>query len=322
MKAILVSQTGGPDVMKLADVPVPQPKSNEALVKVEAIGLNFIDVYFREGRYPTQLPFIPGREISGTVTAVGSEVKDIKVGDRVAQTGVMGSYAEYQAVPEGQLVKLPEAINFETAAAVMLQGATVHYLVRSTFPLKSTDTLLLHAAAGGVGLLLAQYAKHIGAYVIGTVGSEEKAKLAREAGVNDVILYDKQDFVTEVKRITSGRGVDVVYDGVGKTTFEGSLQCLRPRGYMVLFGGSSGAVPPFDLIRLSTMGSLFVSRPTLNHYIATREELVWRMSEIFTLLMSRELKVHIGKKYKLEDAPQAHRDLEGRKTTGKVLLIP
>jgi NADPH2:quinone reductase len=322
MKAILVSQTGGPDVMKLADVPVPQPKANEALVKVEAIGLNFIDVYFREGRYPAQLPFIPGREISGTVTAVGSDVKELKVGDRVAQTGVMGSYAEYQAVPEAQLVKLPDAISFETAAAVMLQGATVHYLVRSTFPLKSTDTLLLHAAAGGVGLLLTQFAKHIGAHVIGTVGSEEKAKLAREAGADDVILYDKQDFVAEVKRITNGRGVDVVYDGVGKTTFEGSLQCLRPRGYMVLFGGASGAVPPFDLIRLSTMGSLFVTRPTLNNYIATREELVWRMSEIFNLIISRELKVHIGKKYKVEDAPQSHRDLEGRKTTGKVLLIP
>ena len=322
MKAILVSQTGGPDVMKLADVPVPQPKPNEALVKIEAIGLNFIDVYFREGRYPTQLPFIPGREIAGTVTTVGSEVKEVKVGDRVAQTGVMGSYAEYQAVPEAQLVKLPEAISFETAAAVMLQGGTVHYLVRSTFPLKSTDTLLLHAAAGGVGLLLTQFAKHIGAHVIGTVGSEEKAKLAREAGADDVILYEKQDFVAEVKRITNGRGVDVVYDGVGKTTFEGSLQCLRPRGYMVLFGGASGAVPPFDLIRLSTMGSLFVTRPTLNHYIATREELVWRMSEIFNLIISRDLKVHIGKKYKLEDAPQAQRDLEGRKTTGKVLLIP
>ena len=322
MKAILVSQTGGPEVLKLADVPVPQPKPNEALVKVEAIGLNFIDVYFRDGRYPAQLPFISGREISGTVTAVGTEVKDLRVGDRVAQTGVMGSYAEYQAVPEGQLVKLPEAISFETAAAVMLQGATVHYLVRSTFPLKSTDTLLLHAAAGGVGLLLTQYAKHIGAHVIGTVSSEEKAKLAREAGADDVILYDKQDFVAEVKRITHGRGVDVVYDGVGKTTFEGSLQCLRPRGYMVLFGGASGAVPPFDLIKLSTMGSLFITRPTLNHYIATREELVWRMSEIFNLIMSRELKVHIGRKYKLEDAAQAHRDLEGRKTTGKVLLIP
>jgi NADPH2:quinone reductase len=322
MKAIVVSKTGGPEVMQLADVPTPQLKPNEALVKIEAIGANFIDVYFREGRYPTQVPFIPGREMSGVVTQIGSEVKEIKVGDRVAQTGVPGSYAEYQAVPEGQLVKVPEAIGFEQAAAVMLQGATTHYLVRSTFPLKATDTLLLHAAAGGVGLLLTQFAKHIGAYVIGTVSTEEKAKLAREAGVDDIILYTQQDFVAEVKRITNGKGVDVVYDGVGKTTFEGSLSSLRPRGYMVLFGGASGAVPPFDLIRLSTLGSLFVTRPTLVNYMATREELVWRMGEVFSLIMSHDLKVHVGQKYKLEDAQQAHRDLEGRKTTGKVLLVP
>lgn len=308
--------------MQLADVPVPQPKPNEALVKIEAIGVNFIDVYFREGRYPTQVPFIPGREMSGMVTQVGSDVKEIKVGDRVAQTGVGGSYAEYQAVPENQLVKVPEAIGFEQAAAVMLQGATTHYLVRSTFPLKATDTLLLHAAAGGVGLLLTQFAKHIGAHVIGTVSTEEKAKLAREAGVDDIILYTQQGFVAEVKRITNGKGVDVVYDGVGKTTFEGSLSSLRPRGYMVLFGGASGAVPPFDLIRLSTMGSLFLTRPTLVNYMATREELVWRMGEVFSLIMSHDLKVHVGQKYKLEDAQQAHRDLEGRKTTGKALLVP
>src|SRR3954468_1059121 len=207
MKAILVSQTGGPEVMKLADAPVPQPKPNEAVVKSEAIGINFIDVYFREGRYPTPTPFIPGREMAGTVTEVGSEVKELKVGDRVAQTGVMGSYAEYQAVAEHHLVKVPEAISFEQAAAVMLQGATTHYLVRSTFPLKSTDTLLVHAAAGGVGLLLTQYAKHIGAHVIGTVSTEEKAKLARDAGADDVILYPQQDFVTEAKRITNARGV-------------------------------------------------------------------------------------------------------------------
>jgi NADPH2:quinone reductase len=322
MKAIVVSKTGGADVMELKDAPVPQPKPNEALVKIEAIGVNFIDVYFREGRYPAQVPFIPGREMAGTVTQIGSEVKEIKVGDRVAQTGVGASYAEYQAVPESQLVKVPDAITFEQAAAVMLQGATTHYLVRSTFPLKATDTLLLHAAAGGVGLLLTQFAKHIGAHVIGTVSTEEKAKLACEAGVDDIILYTQQDFVAEVKRITNGRGVDVVYDGVGKTTFDGSLSSLRPRGYMVLFGGSSGAVPPFDPIKLSTMGSLFLTRPSLNHYIATREELVWRMSEVFSLIISHDLKVHIGKKYKLEDVQQAHRDLEGRKTTGKVLLLP
>jgi NADPH2:quinone reductase len=322
MKAILVSHTGGPEVLEYKDVPVPQPKPNEALVKVEAIGVNFIDVYFREGRYPATLPFTPGREIAGTVIEVGSEVNSLKVGDRVAQTTVMGSYAEYQAVPEAKLVRIPDAISFEQAAAAMLQGATVHYLVRSTYPLTASDTLLLHAAAGGVGLLLTQFAKHIGARVIGTVSTEEKARLASQAGVDDIILYSKQDFVTEVKRLTNGRGVDVVYDGVGKTTFEGSLQCLRRRGYMVLFGGASGAVPPFDLIRLSTMGSLFVTRPTLNDYIVTQDELLWRMKEVFDLIAAGTLKIHIGHSYRLADAQQAHRDLEARKTTGKVLLKP
>jgi NADPH2:quinone reductase len=322
MKAIIVSQTGGPEVLEFKDVPVPQPKPNEALIKVEAIGVNFIDVYFREGRYPAAVPFTPGREVAGTVTQLGSDVKEFKVGDRVAQTGVMGSYAEYQAVPETQLVKIPDHVSFDQAAAVMLQGATAHYLVGSTYPLKSGETLLLHAAAGGVGLLITQLAKHIGARVIGTVSTEAKAKLAREAGVEDIINYTDQDFVAEVKRLTSDKGVDVVYDGVGKTTFEGSLQSLRRRGYMVLFGGSSGAVPPFDLIRLSTMGSLFVTRPTLNDYIATREELAWRMNEIFSLIASSKLNVHIGQTYKLSDAHQAHRDLEARKTTGKVLLKP
>ncbi len=322
MKAIQVSQTGGPEVLQLVDVPVPTPKPNEAIVKIEAIGVNFIDVYFREGRYPAPLPFIPGREFAGKVSAVGSEVKELKVGDRVAQTGVMGSYAEFQAVPASQLVKVPDKVTSEQAAAVMLQGATAHYLVRSTFSLKSGDTLLLHAAAGGVGLLLTQMAKKIGARVIGTVSTDEKAKLAREAGVDDIIFYEKQDFVAETKRLTNDKGVDVVYDGVGKTTFEGGLKALRRRGYMVLFGGSSGAVPPFDLIRLSQMGSLFVTRPTLNDYIATREELQWRMTEIFNMIASGDLKIHIGQKYPLANAQQAHRDLEGRKTTGKTLLIP
>lgn len=321
MKAIQVAQTGGPEVLQLADVATPKPKSNEALVKIHAIGLNFIDVYFREGRYPAQVPFIPGREMSGVITEVGSDVKDLKPGDRVAQTGTMGSYAEYQAVPADHLVKLPDSVTFEQAAAVMLQGATAHYLVKSTFPLKATDTLLLHAAAGGVGLLLTQMAKKIGAHVIGTVSTEGKAKLAREAGADDIIFYTQQDFVAEVRRITGGKGVDVVYDGVGKTTFEGSLQSLRPRGYLVLFGGSSGAVPPFDLIRLSTMGSLFVTRPTLNNYVATRDELVWRMSDIFNQIACHDLKIHIGQTYKLSDAPQAHRDLEARKTTGKSLFL-
>ena len=321
MKAILVSQTGGPEVLQFTDVATPKPKSNEALVKIEAIGVNFIDVYFREGRYPAQTPFIPGREMAGVITEVGGDVKDLKVGDRVAQTGVMGSYAEYQAVPAEHLVKLPDAITFEQAAATMLQGATAHYLVRSTYPLKDTDTLLLHAAAGGVGLLLTQMAKKIGAHVIGTVSTDDKARLARESGVDDVIFYTRQDFVEETRRATGGKGVNVVYDGVGKSTFEGSLQCLRPRGYLVLFGGSSGAVPPFDLIRLSTMGSLFITRPTLNHYIATRDELLWRMSDVFNQIACHDLKVHVGQKFKLADAQQAHRDLESRKTVGKTLLL-
>ncbi|HWR13237.1 MAG TPA: quinone oxidoreductase [Terriglobales bacterium] len=322
MKAIQVSKTGGPEALQYVDLPVPKPKPNEALVKIESIGVNFIDVYFREGRYPAQTPFIVGREMAGTVTEVGSEVRDLQPGDRVAQTSVMGSYAEYQCVPEAQLVKVPDQITSEQAAAVMLQGATVHYLVRSTYPLKSEDTLLLHAAAGGVGLLLAQFAKRIGARVVGTVSTEEKAKLAREAGVDDIILYTQQDFVAETKRLTGGKGVDVVYDGVGKTTFEGSLSVLKPRGYMVLFGASSGAVPPFDPIRLSQMGSLFLTRPNLVNYIATREELQWRMTEVFNMMIAGDLKVHVGQRYKLSDAPQAHRDLEGRKTTGKVILQP
>jgi NADPH2:quinone reductase len=260
--------------------------------------------------------------MAGEVTQVGSEVKDLKPGDRVAQTGVMGSYAEYQAVPADRLVKIPEALSYEQAAAIMLQGATVHYLLRSTYPLKAGETLLLHAAAGGIGLLLTQYAKKIGARVIGTVSTDEKARLARNAGADEIINYSHQDFVAETKRLTNGKGVDVVYDGVGKTTFDGSLQSLRPRGYMVLFGGASGPVPPFDPIRLTQLGSLFLTRPSLAHYIATREELQWRFSELFPLVVSGELKIHIGAKYKLADAAQAHRDLEARKTVGKLLLIP
>jgi NADPH:quinone reductase len=322
MKAIVVSHVGGPEALELADVPVPQPKPNEVLAKIHAIGVNFVDVYYREGRYPAKTPFINGQEMAGEVTALGADVKDFKPGDRVAQTGIMGSYAEFQAAPADRLVKIPDALTYEQAAAIMLQGATVHYLVRSTFPLKSGDTLLLHAAAGGVGLLLTQYAKKLGARVIGTVSTEEKAKLARQTGADEIILYTQQDFVVETKRITSGKGVDVVYDGVGKTTFEGSLQSLRPRGYMVLFGGASGAVPPFDPIRLTQLGSLYLTRPSLAHYIATREELQWRFSELFPLVVSGDIKVHIGAKYKLADAPQAHRDLEARKTVGKLLLIP
>ena len=321
MKAIQVRKTGGPEVLTLADIPAPKPKANEALVQIKAIGVNFIDVYFREGRYPAQTPFVPGQEASGVITEVGADVKDLKPGDRVAYAGTLSSYAEYAVVAADRLVKIPDKVTFEQGAAAMLQGMTAHYLVHSTYPLKAGESTLIHAAAGGVGQLLVQMAKKIGARVIGTAGTEDKAKLARDAGADDVILYTKQDFETETKRLTNNKGVDVVYDGVGKDTFEKGLDVLRPRGYMVLFGGSSGAVPPFDLIKLSQKGSLFVTRPTLVSYISTREELLWRANDVLNAIAAGELKIHIGHTYKLEDAQQAHRDLEGRKTTGKLLLI-
>lgn len=322
MKAIQVQKTGGPEALTFADVPPPKPKPNEALVKVGAIGVNFIDVYFREGRYPAQLPFIDGQEAAGAVTEIGSEVKSLKLGDRVAYTGVMGSYAEYAAVPADRLVKVPEGISDQQAAAAMLQGMTAHYLTHSTYPLKQGETALIHAAAGGVGLLLVQMAKNLGARVIGTAGTEEKARLAREAGADEVIIYTRQDFEAETKRITGGQGVHVIYDGVGKSTFDQDLNILRPRGYLVLFGGASGAVPPFDPIKLSQKGSLFLTRPSLMHYIASREDLEQRANEIFRMMAAGKLKLRIGQTYKLQDVQQAHRDLEGRKTTGKVLLIP
>lgn len=322
MKAIQVQKTGGPEVLTVADIPTPKPKPNEALVQIKAIGVNFIDVYFREGRYPAQMPFVPGQEAAGVVTEVGSDVKDLKPGDRVAYAGTLSSYAEYAVVAADRLVKIPEKVSFEQAAAAMLQGMTAHYLVNSTYPLKRGETTLIHAAAGGVGQLLVQMAKKIGARVIGTAGTEDKAKLAHHVGADDVILYTKQDFETETKYLTNNKGVDVVYDGVGKDTFEKGLNVLRPRGYMVLFGGSSGAVPPFDLIKLSQKGSLFVTRPTLGHYISTREELMWRANDVLNAIAAGDLKIHIGHTYKLADAQQAHRDLEGRKTTGKLLLIP
>ena len=322
MKAIQVQKTGGPEVLTLVDLPVPKPKANEAVVKIAAIGVNFIDVYFREGRYPAPLPFIDGQEAAGTVTEVGSEVKTVKPGDRVAYTGVIGSYAEYAAVPADRLVHVPDKITDQQAAAAMLQGMTAHYLVNSTYPLKKGETALIHAAAGGVGLLLVQMTKNIGARAIGTVGTEEKAKLAREAGADEVILYTQKDFEAETKRLTENKGVHVVYDGVGKSTFEKGLNVLRPRGYMVLFGGASGAVPPFDPIALSQKGSLFLTRPSLIHYIATRQELEQRSSDIFNMILAGKLKLRIGHTYELEEVQQAHRDLEGRKTTGKILLVP
>jgi NADPH:quinone reductase len=322
MKAIQVQKTGGPEALTLMDLPVPKPKANEAVVKIAAIGVNFIDVYFREGRYPAPLPFVDGQEAAGTVTEVGSEVKTVKPGDRVAYTGVIGAYAQYAAVPADRLVHVPDKITDQQAAAAMLQGMTAHYLVNSTYPLKKGETALIHAAAGGVGLLLVQRAKNICARAIGTVGTEEKAKLAREAGADDVILYTQQDFEVETKRLTDGKGVHVVYDGVGKSTFEKGLNVLRPRGYMVLFGGASGAVPPFDPIALSQKGSLFLTRPSLVNYIATREELEQRSNDVLGSVAGGKLKLRIGHVYKLEEVQQAHRDLEGRKTTGKILLVP
>jgi len=320
MKAIQVSEVGGPEVLKLAELPVPEPKPNEAIVELKASGVNFIDVYFREGRYPAAVPFVDGQEGAGIVSAIGPEVTNVKIGDRVAYTGVLGSYAQYAAIPAARLVQIPEDVSFALAAAVMLQGMTAHYLLNSTYKLQSGETALVHAAAGGVGLLLVQLAKRIGARVIATAGSQEKAVLAREAGADECINYNEEDFEVETRKLTDGHGVHVVYDGVGKATFEKDLNVLRPRGFLVLFGGSSGAVPPFDLIRLSQKGSLYITRPTLANYVATREDLEWRSREILDLVGSGALKVRIHHSYALEEAAQAHRDLEGRKTTGKLLL--
>ena len=322
MKAILITQTGGPEVMNYADVPTPQPKPNEALVKIAAAGVNFIDVYQREGRYKVALPFVLGQEASGTVQAVGSEVKNVKPGDRVAYTGVLGSYAEYAAVPADRLVKVPDQVDDRQAAAVMLQGMTAHYLADDTYPARKGETALVHAAAGGVGLLLVQMLHNNGVRVIGTVSTDEKARLAKNAGADDVILYTRSDFESETRRLTGGRGVDVVYDSVGKTTFDKGLNILRPRGMMVLFGGSSGPVAPVDPILLTQKGSLFLTRPSLTHYIITTEELQNRAAAVFQMIAAGQLHLRIEHIYKLADAQQAHRDLEGRKTTGKLLLIP
>ena len=322
MQAIQVSQVGGPEVLTPVDVPVPSPKPDEALVQIKAAGVNFVDVYFREGRYPTPLPFINGQEAAGVVTEIGSEVTTLQPGDRVAYSSRLGSYAEYAAVPADRLVKIPTELDFEQAAAAMLQGMTAHYLLHSTYPLQKGQIALIHAAAGGVGLLLVQMAKKIGGRVIATAGTAEKAQLARDAGADECIIYTEADFETETKRLTNGAGVHVVYDGVGKATFDKDLNVLRPRGYLVLFGGSSGAVPPFDLIKLSQKGSLFITRPTLAHYTATREELEWRANDVLQSIARGELNIRIHKNYPLADAAQAHRDLEGRKTTGKLLLKP
>ena len=322
MKAVRVHQNGGPEVLRYEEIPVPEPGAGEARVKIEAVGLNYIDIYQRTGLYPLKVPFTLGMEGAGIVDAVGANVVEVKKGDRVAYSMHLGSYAEYAVVPAWKLVPLPRHIDSRSAAAVMLQGMTAHYLTRSTYPLKKGETALVHAAAGGVGLLLIQIAKRTGATVFGTVSTEEKAKLAREAGADEVILYTQTDFLTEVKRLTNGVGIHVVYDSVGKDTFEKSLDCLRPRGYLVLFGNSSGPVPPFDLGRLAAKGSLFVTRPTLIHYASNREELLQRSGDLFKWIANGELKLRIDKTFALKDAAEAHRQLEARKTTGKVLLIP
>jgi len=322
MKAIQIKQTGGPDVMELVDLPVPQPKSNEAVVKIQAAGVNYIDVYNREGRYKAPLPFVLGQEAAGVVSAVGSEARELAVGDRVAYASVLGSYAEYAAVPADRLVKIPAGVGERGAAAAMLQGMTAHYLSHDTYPLKKGETALIHAAAGGVGLLLVQMAHNLGVRVIATVSTEEKAKLARGAGADEVIFYAQADFEAETKRLTGGKGVDVVYDSVGKTTFEKGLNLLRVRGMMVLFGSSGGVVAPIDPMVLTQKGSIFLTRPMLAHYIITAQELQQRAAAVFGMIRDGKLKLRIEHLYPLAQVQQAHRDLEGRKTTGKLLLLP
>lgn len=322
MKAMVADPVGGPENLKYVDLPDPKPKAGEAIVRVEAAGVNFVDVYFRTGLYKApETPVLLGNEGAGTITAAAPD-STLKAGTRVAWAMVRGSYAEYAAVPEASLVTIPDGISFEQAAAVMLQGMTAHYLTRSTFALKAGQTCLVHAAAGGTGLLIVQLAKIAGARVIGTVSTEEKADLARRRGADEVILYTKQDFVAEVKRITSGRGLEVVYDSVGSTTFHKSLECLQPRGMMVSFGQSSGPVGTIDPLVLSQKGSLFLTRPSLAHYISERKELTWRASDLFQWLQSGNLKLEIHKTYPLSGAAEAHRDLESRKTSGKLLLKP
>jgi NADPH:quinone reductase len=320
MKAIRVQHTGGPEVMELVDIPAPQPKPTEALVKVSVAGVNSIDGQFRDGRLRTPLPFIPGQEGAGVATAVGTQVRTLKVGDRVAWSGTLGSYAEYVAAAEEHLVPVPVSVTDEQAAASMMHGLTAHYLVNDAHKLKAGETALVHAAAGGVGLLVVQLAHAIGARVIGTVSSEEKAQIAREAGADEVIVFTRQDFEAEVKRLTGGKGVEVVYDGVGKATFEKNLNVMKLRGMLVLYGMSSGPVPPVDPARLSEKGSLYMARTTLAHFTATREELMARTSALFAMIADGRLNVRIAKKYPLAEAVQAHRDLEGR-VAGKLLLV-
>ena len=321
MKAIQVKECGAPEVMTLVDIPVPKPKANEALVKITAAGVNFADVYVREGRYKSKLPMVIGQEAAGVVTEVGSDVANLKPGDHVAYRGVQGSYAEYAAVPADKLVRIPKGLSDEQAAAAILQGMTAHYLCYSTYPVKRGDTVLVHAAAGGVGLLLVQMCHHLGARVIGTVSTAQKAALAREAGADDVILYSQVDFEAETRRLTDNKGVHVIYDAVGAATFLKGLNVLRPRGHMVNYGAASGPVAPVDPMVLMEKGSIYLSRPSLQHYAAARAELEERSSAVFGMIAAGKLKPRIEHRYPLEQAVQAHRDLESRKTTGKLLLL-
>jgi len=319
-RAMRIRTPGGPESLLEERVPLPAPGPGDARVRVEFAGVNFIDIYKRGGLYKVPLPATLGEEGAGTVESVGDGVTEVRAGDRVAWASVLGAYAEYAVVPARRLVPVPANVDTRIAAAVMLQGMTAHYLSASTYPLKQGDRCLVHAAAGGVGLLLVQLAKRRGAYVIGTAGSEEKAELARKAGADEMIIYTHQDFVSEVKRLTDGRGVQVIYDSVGKTTFFPGFDVIAPRGMMALFGQSSGPVAPIDPQLLNQKGSVFLTRPTLAHYVATREDLLWRAGELFQWIARKELSVRIGAEFPLKEAANAHRALEGRKTTGKVLL--
>jgi NADPH:quinone reductase len=322
MKAIRIHHHGGPEVLRYEEMPIPEPKTGEARVKLEASGVNFIDIYHRTGLYPLSTPFTLGMEGAGMVDALGEGVTEVKKGDRVAYAMVLGSYAEYVLVSAVKLAPVPDDVDLKSAAAVMLQGMTAHYLTHSTYALQKGETALVHAAAGGVGLLLVQIAKMRGATVIGTVSTEAKAELAKRAGADEIILYTRADFLAEVKRITNGAGVHVVYDSVGVTTFDKSLECLRPRGYLVLFGQSSGPVPAFDPGKLAAKGSLFLTRPSLAHYTLDRPELLRRAGDLFGWIQSGKLDVRIENVFRMKEAAEAQRLLEGRKTTGKLVLIP
>jgi NADPH:quinone reductase len=322
MKAIELTETGGPEVMHLREIPTPRLQQDEVLIRVAVTGVNFIDLYVREGRYGNKLPFTPGQEAAGTVVAVGKSVSHLHEGDRVAWCSILGTYAEYAVAPAERVVPIPIAVTFEQAAASLLQGMTAHYLSHSAYPIQPGDEVLIHAGAGGTGLLLTQLAKARGARVLTTVSNEEKAELSHQAGADEVLLYTRSDFANEVKRLSDGGGLAAVYDSVGKSTFEQSLTCLKPRGTLVLYGSAGGDVPPLDLIRLATLGSLYVTRPILKDYTLTREELVMRATEILHAVATGKLQLRIENTYPLGEAARAHWDLASRATTGKLLLVP